>query len=309
METQKKEFQNIIVGVDFSKYSHLAVKQARQLAKQFKAKLILVYARSQWLIPEDGASYGLKDQPLFETSEMEKLMKKYYGILPASKEKICVEKGTPADIILKVAGSLSLPLIVIGSQGSGALGRYLLGSNAEKIALSSPFPVWVHKGLKVVPLNRILVPMDLSNKNQKVSEFVEQHFGSKNYLEYLFVRNYFPIGWQTKAYDHFIKLEKKNDYLLKRFQNEHPKAKVGVSFGDPARQINKAALKFDLIVMSPHNKYGSSQLFGKVTTKIIRVAQKPILIIKATKTVAKIKERQRSSDIDVLPESAAHLHS
>jgi hypothetical protein len=60
--------------------------------------------------------------------------------------------------------------------------------------------------------------------------------------------------------------------------------------------------------MTPHNKYGDSQLFGKVTTKIIRLAQKPILIVKATKTVSMQKEKTEKEGARQ-SESSLQLHS
>ncbi len=47
MENSSRIFQTVVVGVDFSRYSRLVVRQAERLAREFDCKLILVHATFQ----------------------------------------------------------------------------------------------------------------------------------------------------------------------------------------------------------------------------------------------------------------------
>jgi nucleotide-binding universal stress UspA family protein len=49
-----------------------------------------------------------------------------------STEVLC---GSPKEVILEVADAFGADLIVVGSQGLGALERFLLGSVAQSVAL------------------------------------------------------------------------------------------------------------------------------------------------------------------------------
>ena len=54
-----------------------------------------------------------------------------------------VEEGDPSVIIIDVASKLNVDLIVLGSKGTSALGRYLLGSVANKVVQYAHKPVMV----------------------------------------------------------------------------------------------------------------------------------------------------------------------
>jgi nucleotide-binding universal stress UspA family protein len=54
-----------------------------------------------------------------------------------------VEEGDPAVVIIDVASKLNVDLIVLGSKGTSALGRYLLGSVANKVVQYAHKPVMV----------------------------------------------------------------------------------------------------------------------------------------------------------------------
>jgi nucleotide-binding universal stress UspA family protein len=313
MTNQKRTFQHIVVGVDFSEYSQLVVKQARKLAKEFNAKLSLVYARGSWLIVSNAKAYGIPKEAQFETPQMEQSVRKFYRLKEEADISVIVQQGAPLDVISEVADDLANPLVVIGSHGTGAIGRFLLGSNAEQIALTSAFPVWVHRGSEVVSPKRALVPMDLSAKNKQALDALKAWFQeSKISLESIFVRPTLPLGWEMGAYQQIFSLEKKTDQLIRRFQKAYPEISLKVVSGDPVQKINSVAGKYDFITMAPHNKYGANKLFGKVTTKIIRTAQKPILVLKPLRTALKHKQKKKSESrisTDLSPLAETQLHN
>ena len=54
-----------------------------------------------------------------------------------------VEEGDPAAIIIDVSNKLDVDLIVLGSRGRSELGRYLIGSVANKVVQYAHKPVMV----------------------------------------------------------------------------------------------------------------------------------------------------------------------
>jgi nucleotide-binding universal stress UspA family protein len=49
----------------------------------------------------------------------------------------------PSEVILEYAKEVGAELIVMASQGKGALGRFLLGSNTQKVVARAPCPVLI----------------------------------------------------------------------------------------------------------------------------------------------------------------------
>ena len=54
-----------------------------------------------------------------------------------------VEEGDPAAIIIDISNKLDVDLIVLGSKGKSELGRYLIGSVANKVVQYAHKPVMV----------------------------------------------------------------------------------------------------------------------------------------------------------------------
>lgn len=59
-----------------------------------------------------------------------------------------LERGDPAETILRVAGEEGHDLIVLGSHGHGRIRRALLGSVSERVLAASPLPVLLMRAAK-----------------------------------------------------------------------------------------------------------------------------------------------------------------
>jgi nucleotide-binding universal stress UspA family protein len=283
---EKSAIQNIIVGIDFSEYSLTVYKQAQRLAKEFHAKLTIAYAQTTWMIDPEVGLYGPPLEALLSPQEIEKSMRKFYKIRDNENIDIQISIGSVTEVINKIAQTLKNPLIVVGSQGVGALSRFLLGSNAEKLALTSPFPVWVHDSDKVIPMQTALMPTDLSPENENVFDIVKDWF-PKVKLEALFVRPPVPLDMRAQSQEIFFELEHITDELLMDFKKSHPDIRLKVTMGDAADKILKALPRYDFAIIVPHKESLLERLIGKVSTKVIRLARRPILVIKAEEEAPK----------------------
>jgi nucleotide-binding universal stress UspA family protein len=144
----KKEFERIVVPVDGSDIAKKAAKKAIFLAKSTGIKAVAMYVVN---IPNLPALYEcpdeipyiqvhqlLKDKGNSYLEEIEKLGKKM-GVNVSKK----IVDGHPAEEIIKEVKKNNL--VVIGSKGTTALDRLLMGSVAENVVHHAPCPVMVVK--------------------------------------------------------------------------------------------------------------------------------------------------------------------
>jgi len=132
--------KKILVGFDGSEGSEQALNRAMMLLDEFGELVLLAVIPS----PADKA---------FVDDEMYKKIKKKADIM--IKEVITdighheftitgmIEEGDPAAIIIDVSNRLNVDLIVLGSKGTSELGRYLIGSVANKVVQYAHKPVMV----------------------------------------------------------------------------------------------------------------------------------------------------------------------
>ncbi|WP_283678969.1 universal stress protein [Lentilactobacillus sp. Marseille-Q4993] len=132
-------YENILVPVDGSDNSKLAVKEALKLAKMFKAKLQIVSVATDQRYVQYGVTLG--------QDVMESFQKRAADILAEAK-KMADDAGVEAEThfvigIPKIQISEKLPekydisLTVIGKSGVNGLSRAFLGSTTEYVVRHS----------------------------------------------------------------------------------------------------------------------------------------------------------------------------
>jgi nucleotide-binding universal stress UspA family protein len=132
--------KKILVGFDGSEGSEQALNRAMMLIDEFGELILIAVVPS----PSDKA---------FVDKEMYELMKKKANSLIAEVIKDLgshefdvsgiVEEGDVASKIIDIANKLDVDLIVLGSRGTSELGRYLIGSVANKVVQYAHKPVMV----------------------------------------------------------------------------------------------------------------------------------------------------------------------
>ena len=176
----------ILVPVDFSEQSLIALSQSYNLARVTKAEITLIY-----VIDDDehtSLSFFLKskkeNRAALEKNIIDKLkktadeaMKKSSGV----KVNIMVAYGKIYEEINKAAKKMKCNFIVMGTNGSTGIKRFI-GSNALRVIREAPCPVITIKGKKHrFGCKLILLPLDLTKESRlKVNKAIElaYHFGS-----------------------------------------------------------------------------------------------------------------------------------
>lgn len=141
MELIKK----ILVPIDFSDYSKNALKYAVQFAKQFNAKISLIYVVEPIIYPADFSmgqvAIPSTDIDLHSRAEDE-LKNLAKNMIEASiVGETIIKTGKPFVEIIETAKEKDADLIIIATHGHTGVEHLLFGSTAEKVVRKAPCPV------------------------------------------------------------------------------------------------------------------------------------------------------------------------
>lgn len=145
-------YRNIVIGVDFSKFSRAAIRQTIQIASS--ARIHLVHA---FQVPFRGltgtdsfineVAYGQRLQlDMFLKDEMDSLGRRAsdFGVLPGNLETV-IEEGRPEHVLRAVLDRVDGDLVVIATHGRADISRTIWGSVAVDLLSEPPCDVLVIK--------------------------------------------------------------------------------------------------------------------------------------------------------------------
>ncbi|HEX2392278.1 MAG TPA: universal stress protein [Solirubrobacterales bacterium] len=131
-------YHNILVALDGSPDAEAALRHAVALALDQHARLTLVT-----VAPLQGQAVGTGAAAVPDPVEAhEKVLRQATDSLPRDVGVTTrLERGNPAERILRLAGEGNFDLIVMGSHGHSRVHRALIGSVSEKVLQTSRLPV------------------------------------------------------------------------------------------------------------------------------------------------------------------------
>lgn len=136
--------QQILVPTDFSDAANAAKDYATVLAEAFGATLHVLHVIPDPLTMGWGVDAAYLPQ-LLERTERAVQEQLDAALTPAEREKFhmksAVDTGAPADCIVRYASEHGIDLIVMGTQGRGAVERMWVGSVTQGVLRRAPCPV------------------------------------------------------------------------------------------------------------------------------------------------------------------------
>ena len=130
--------QIVLHPTDYSERSEFAFRIACSLARDYRAKLILLHVALRSVTVEGEAAIAPRSEEYFQ--EQREILERVSVPAEARVERQLGE-GDPAVEILRAAQAVKADLIVMGTHGRTGLSRLLMGSVAEQIVRKAPCPV------------------------------------------------------------------------------------------------------------------------------------------------------------------------
>jgi len=296
--------KTIVVGIDFSNESEVALNQALEVARHSGAKLVLLHAGA---IPDeplgvpdsmaatvDAFKAELKDRLHKDRQRLEELRERHDG--QGAELANMVIEGFPDTAICDAASELQADLVVVGTHGQTGLKRFLLGSVAERVVRLCQSGVLVARPGSDI-YSRILVPTDFSAGTDKVIETALDVAGPDASIDLLFCWHlplmassyYAPAASQEAVVgpirDGIIQAaEEKAQELIAKYKDRGVAMSFSTVQAPPAYGIQEKAEDnhYDLIVMGSHGRRGVRRwLLGSVAEVTVRHAPCSVLVVHA----------------------------
>jgi nucleotide-binding universal stress UspA family protein len=283
-------FQKILCPVDFFPGSLHAFEYALKLAKHYGARVIALNVVEPLMPTVYETAFSMPDF----TSQLENESKRLLKELETTAAKV----GVPLELQVKIGditteirqaiGKTGADLVVVGTHGSRAFERWLMGSVTEKLMRHCPVPLLVIGGRRKAgtpppEIHSILVTTDFSDGT---ADALKHAFSiaqeSQAEIELLHVVNELALvdaEIREKAID---SVRKNLELLVPETAKPWCVTKTTVATGSPYQEILKAARKkkLGLIVMNIHGKGMLERvLIGSTAERVVRGAACPVLLI------------------------------
>jgi nucleotide-binding universal stress UspA family protein len=290
---------NVLVATDGSKYGQWGLNWVAKLPFVKPAQVITLHVLdSTWL----RGPFRTRPEILRVEAHSARTLRKAKQQLASLKLKGTArkEQGAVAPVILKRAPKRD-GLLVVGSQGLGALDRFMLGSVSTKLIQHATCPVLVVKG-EAVPLRRMTLAIDGSSASAHALEFVLTRFQPDRstgkggrapiHVNVTYVMApLFLAPITVKSMIPWVKSPNLKEANV-NFINQSVRKLIKAGFtaepvyqlGNPAEEIMKAAVKHnaDLIVMGAQGLGAIDRfLLGSVSTRVVQHATCAVLVVRS----------------------------
>ncbi len=152
-------FKKILIPIDGSELALKAVATGVKLAGEVGAQIVFLHAKAPYIAPyaAEVALMDTKTQEMFERSislDSDKILgeaKKVADAAGVASQSVSAVSSRAELFIEKTVNEMGCDLIVIGTHGRGAVGRFVMGSVTTRLLPISPVPVLVYRDALMTP--------------------------------------------------------------------------------------------------------------------------------------------------------------
>jgi nucleotide-binding universal stress UspA family protein len=304
------QLSQILVPVDFSECSGLAIRLAGRFAAAFRAEIDLIHVvELPTVVSDENAGNGvIATQQLLELAETHGRAKLDQLVLDFAREglkirRTRIERGRPSDVVVDVAKRDNYDLVAIATHGRTGFSRALLGSVAERIVRHAPCPVLSARAPapnSVPAPKRVLVPVDYSPFSKSALEyagFVAKALGAELDVVHVWDRPSYvsedvsvqDSGGRRLSLADMIRANAEHEMVefLKTSPGEKGVVETGLPkhrllSGEPVSTLLTEVEKgsHDLIVVGTQGRTGLKHLLlGSVAERLVRLSPVPVVTV------------------------------
>lgn len=298
----KKPFNvnKILIPIDFSETSKLALEHAANLCSKFNSKLHLLHVHASSntnVLPNLTATDAsisnddkVKEMVIEELNTIGNNFKEKYGV----EYQIEVREGNISKEISLAAAEVEADMIVMGTHGVSGFEEFFLGSNAYRTVTSSSVPVLtIQKHITKIGYDKIVMPIDASkhtrDKASQVATFAEA-FGSTVYIAAL-------ISEYHEEEENIFNLKVKQ--VEEFFDSKGVKHEKKVIHGD---NIAEMTIKYseevgaDLTVVMTEQESATGLFVGPYAQRVVNHSKTPILSVTPIEVIQSFSQDQLGGD-------------
>jgi nucleotide-binding universal stress UspA family protein len=288
------DIKTVLVPVDFSPPSRLALNHGIAFARKFHARLILLHVMEA--APALAYTYP-SDYAKIESKHRDQAWRMLSALVAPEDQddldlQIMIKAGNIEEQISTTIREANAGAVVMGTHGRGLFGRAFIGSVTQHVLRKVPVPILtVCRATRPLTFERILYATDLTEaSHQAFGSVLELAAGARPTVAVLHAVNeptlvYVEAG-MAAAIDNKGQLLDAARGRLKALVAEASERNIGTETllveGNPAQAILTAAEHdcADLIVMTVSKKgLIERALLGSTAERVIREAHLPVLSI------------------------------
>lgn len=273
-----------LIPVDGSKLSDRILDSVIPLVSRKPTELLLLQ-----VVPNRGTAVEQSEELDIATEHLDTLAAtlREQGLTVEQR----IDRGEPADCILKAADESNARLIAMSTHGRSGASRLVRGSVAERVLRASSTPVFLCNPETTedaaTRFKKILVPLDGSVLSDGILPWVEElalTYGSQVTLLRVqpFIYTSMPspvlVGelWNEAATRATL------DEQRARLEAAGVEVSVQAAYGVESAEILAAAAEADLVAMTTHGRSGPSRWwFGSVAESVTRHCSCPLLVLRS----------------------------
>jgi len=276
-------YERILVPLDGSQLAEIALPYAEELSGRLGSEVTLIYVSESIDDPHRHMHQFYMQKMAESTKQGAETYTRKLGKELAIQVRSVNLAGNPAGEIVEYADKEGIGLIVMSTHGQSGIGRWTIGSIANKVVRATKQPVVLIRAEGPRPdvpqkdmLRKALLPLDGSRESEAAIPYVAE-LASRLGISVVLLQ-VLAIGDKALAEDYLEKIGA-------QLKQKGVTVESQVRFGEAATEIIDLAdeIRADVIAMSTHGRSGIGRwVLGSVAERVLYEGNTPLLLVRGT---------------------------